>query len=53
MSSGCKHATEPFFDDIFSEPKKPTERQIAKHKLYQCGRCHGWFSFLGEVEFER
>ena len=46
MSYMCKHTGEPFFDDIFSEPKKPTEYQIAKYKLYQCGKCHRWFSFL-------
>jgi len=40
----CKHSVEPFFDD--SEPKKPTEQQIKKYKLYQCEKCHKWFSFL-------
>lgn len=47
MSSNCKHTVVPFFDDVFSEPKEPTEEQIRKYKLYQCGECHRWFSFLG------
>lgn len=47
MRNSCKHFAEPFFDDIFSEPKEPTEEQIKKYKLYQCGECHRWFPFLG------
>jgi len=42
MSYTCKHFVEPFFDD----DKKPTKKQIAKYKLYQCEKCHKWFSFL-------
>jgi len=47
MTNICKHFVEPFFDDIFSEPKKLTEEQIREYKLYQCSKCHRWFSFLG------
>ena len=55
MVNNCKHFvepffddvfSEPFFDDVFSEPKKPTEHQIRKYKIYQCKKCHKWFSFL-------
>lgn len=46
----CKHAVEPFFNDNFTKPKEPTEYQIAKYKLYQCGECHRWFSFFGTIE---
>jgi len=44
-----EHFVEPFFNDVFSESKNPTEHQMAKYKLYQCRECHKWFSFLGSV----
>ena len=47
MSSSCKHFVEPFFDDVFSGPKEPTEEQVKEYKLYQSGKCNTWFLFLG------
>jgi hypothetical protein len=47
MTNVCKHAVAPFFDDVFSGHKEPTEEQVNEYKLYQCGECHRWFSFLG------
>ena len=41
-----EHNIKPFFDNAFGEQKIPTNQEIVKYKLYQCGRCYEWFSFL-------
>ena len=47
MVNNCKHFVEPFLNGSFSELEKPSEYLIKKYKLYQCSKCHKWFSFLG------